>query len=797
VVSKTDPDGRTTRYQYDDRDRITYEIAEDPKLPADQALALGVGQLHYMYDGATPQDQSGEPLANRLGRLAGVEMFAAGQSAPYAAVRYGYAAQGHEAFTAWQLQVGPAQYTPGINASFQAVRSFDSQGRITSATYSTSIPQLAPTTVSWSYGGRGLLDEVRGNGLQLAKYGYTLVGPPRLRYAANSGQPFQFHSYVYDVRGRLTADLFSVNANSLNRTYAYSNAGDVTSVGIDDSLPDRPRLQAQMNVTTDGLHRIVSASLASSALPYAATLSYWPSGSIKTAGVQLPSSAPQPSRPAGTTYAYGTGVAADVQAVTALTAGTSTLARFTYDASGNMTRRDLGGLPSGSVTDFLYDPNGQARRAANGNGTEQYYYDHTRRRFLTVSNTAQFPFYRFHLGDEFELQVFSTFGTTQFRVNVLGNGEAIARLYQCWGCFSNVQPTMLLHHDRRGDLLAAIGIDGSLWAHNIYGAFGEHLYKPASAAPEPFRERFNGKTQDDIDGLSYYGHRFYDPVIFQWTTGDPLYRFAPDFTSGSIQRLNIYSFSLNNPLVYRDLNGLWDLGYEVLLASQHGQNNFDQYFDYMPLETVWANKGRWGRAIGLSGQYLKLWMQADSEAAQLGVLCASIGGCGPAWDSADAAQPSLAGPGIPVWAYRPGPVKGDEHFEAKLFLGAIGVYLGIGALAEFLPVLGASAWSWFGPKAVAVSGPAVVALGAAGGKLAAVLDAIKAEFGAVNPKTALEAMRVIQRATESVGLEPGYAQLAANGQIILQNAKGVTTTLGVDGSILVQRGSEILLHLVP
>ena len=84
-----------------------------------------------------------------------------------------------------------------------------------------------------------------------------------------------------------------------------------------------------------------------------------------------------------------------------------------------------------------------------------------------------------------------------------------------------------------------------------------------------------------------------------------------------------------------------------------------------------------------------------------------------------------------------------------------------------------------------------------GGKLGQVLGGIEQGFAAGTPKSATDALGVIQRATGRVGLEPGVATLGKGGEIVLQNVDGITTMLGSNDSILVQRGSDVLLHLLP
>ena len=84
-----------------------------------------------------------------------------------------------------------------------------------------------------------------------------------------------------------------------------------------------------------------------------------------------------------------------------------------------------------------------------------------------------------------------------------------------------------------------------------------------------------------------------------------------------------------------------------------------------------------------------------------------------------------------------------------------------------------------------------------GGKLAQVLGGIEKGYRAAGPKNALEALGLVKNATSAAGLETGVATVSKTGEIVLQNVGGITTTLGTNGSILVQRGSDVLLHLLP
>jgi RHS repeat-associated protein len=113
----------------------------------------------------------------------------------------------------------------------------------------------------------------------------------------------------------------------------------------------------------------------------------------------------------------------------------------------------------------------------------------------------------------------------------------------------------------------SLDADGNVVARFVYGAFGEIKDSEDIAT---HRRQFNGEEADAVSGLRYYGARYYDPFLLRWISADPLYHFAPEVGVATPQRLNLYAFSLNNPLRYRDPDGrqpknLWE---EVLFETR-------------------------------------------------------------------------------------------------------------------------------------------------------------------------------------------------------------------------------------
>ncbi|WP_080767808.1 RHS repeat domain-containing protein [Vibrio campbellii] len=62
--------------------------------------------------------------------------------------------------------------------------------------------------------------------------------------------------------------------------------------------------------------------------------------------------------------------------------------------------------------------------------------------------------------------------------------------------------------------------------------------------------RYSGKERD-ATGLYYYGYRYYQPWVGRWLSSDP---------AGTVDGLNLYRMVRNNPIKYRDPNGLLSAG---------------------------------------------------------------------------------------------------------------------------------------------------------------------------------------------------------------------------------------------
>ncbi|WP_264371358.1 RHS repeat-associated core domain-containing protein [Photobacterium damselae] len=77
--------------------------------------------------------------------------------------------------------------------------------------------------------------------------------------------------------------------------------------------------------------------------------------------------------------------------------------------------------------------------------------------------------------------------------------------------------------------------------------------------------RYSGKERD-ATGLYYYGYRYYQPWVGRWLSSDP---------AGTVDGLNLYRMVRNNPIKYRDPNGLLSAG-SVLKGAKRALGIYDK-----------------------------------------------------------------------------------------------------------------------------------------------------------------------------------------------------------------------------
>ncbi len=83
----------------------------------------------------------------------------------------------------------------------------------------------------------------------------------------------------------------------------------------------------------------------------------------------------------------------------------------------------------------------------------------------------------------------------------------------------------------------------------MYFPFGEEITPQNDG-----NYKFTGKLRDKETGLDYFGARYYSSKIYRWTSVDPI-----SLKKSSIiepQKLNLYNYCTNNPVIKIDFDGL-------------------------------------------------------------------------------------------------------------------------------------------------------------------------------------------------------------------------------------------------
>lgn len=112
---------------------------------------------------------------------------------------------------------------------------------------------------------------------------------------------------------------------------------------------------------------------------------------------------------------------------------------------------------------------------------------------------------------------------------------------------SAVETITYYHNDALGSPVAATDEAGNVKWREEYQPYGERLLKQDGGTNDTW---FTGKQEDKSNGLSYFGARWYDPVLGRFTGIDPV-----GFKTGNIHSFNRYAYANNNPYKYVDPDG--------------------------------------------------------------------------------------------------------------------------------------------------------------------------------------------------------------------------------------------------
>ena len=434
----------------------------------------------------------------------------------------------------------------GLKATITTTNTYFTDGSPNSVA-TAGIPGLPNETVKYLYDTLGRQNAMGGIGSYVGDMVWSPFGEP-LQYAmGNTLGKELWHTFTYEQGTRRLAtarvDRENVLTADLNTTYAYDNAGNVTSTtgttsaGVKDTQCFR---YDRARVLTDAW---TPADNACSTDPTTATLGgpapYRTTWTVDVNGNRLSETHRRPGQPdRTTTQTYGA-TQPHFTSTAAVTTGTTTVNKtYAADAAGNTTGRPG---TTGQQT-LTWDDEGHLTKVAAGATVlQENVYDADGQRLVRKT------------GGKTTL----TLGSVELTHDTATGAVTGQRYYSFHGRTVAVRTgagtaaVTYLFGDHHGTGDVQIGATTSAVTLRRTTPYGEDRTQTGTWIGD---KGFVGGTEDNAIGLTHLGARDYDPALGRFISVDPL------LDDGDPRQLNAYQYGYNNPLAYSDPDGLRPLG---------------------------------------------------------------------------------------------------------------------------------------------------------------------------------------------------------------------------------------------
>jgi len=503
VSSKTDNRGITTTYLYDALNRMY-----------DRTHSDGTQEDIFLYD--VSPGWNGFVSTNGIGRLTGSWSV----NAPHAQRMFSYDVMGHPLIVyEWMQSTGTGWQWSAYNYNFDGSTAsitypttgttiyygYDTAGRLQcassvnscSGTVYKQVDTFAPTGAMWT-GREGLVSG--STAISLTDH-YN----PRLQLdsinAVNGGTTLQ--SIAYD--------------------YAYGTANN-GNINVMNNLKNTARSQSYMYDSLNRLTHAWSTTLSGTA-PGAWDINYlldpWGNMTNRVPSTSF-SNSPAPDNFINTVNTNNQ----LVSQVNYDTAGNSIFDgnhHYAFDAENRVYMLDNSGSQN-----YVYDPEGR-RVGKRGTSNDVVYWYGAGSTPLLITNDAGVPTTEYYF-----------FGSERVAQREINGSSSTLRYY----LGDNIGSTSLL-----------INADGSIYSEDDYYPYGkEHCISGACSFME---FKYTGKERDSESGLDYFGARYFASSMGRWVSTDPKGISLRHLLNP--QKLNKYTYVLNNPLTLVDPNGMEEI----------------------------------------------------------------------------------------------------------------------------------------------------------------------------------------------------------------------------------------------
>ncbi len=563
----TGPDGTKRSYTYDLHGR--QRTAADPDTGTTSTYYTSLDQvsstvdargttLLYSYDEHGRKTAMWQTSRTDANKLAAWTYDTVLRGAPSAAIRYvggttgkaytkkiaEYDYLGRVARTELTLPADDPLVTSGaIKATTAYETNFWEDGTV-SATSEPAAGGLASETISTDYNSHFLPDGLSGTSGYVQSAGYSPLGRLETMKLSRSGalgvNDVDIANTFEEGTGRLKGTTVYEPTHGLVQdiTYTHDAAGNVKSV-FDRATVSGASAADYQCFTYDGQRRVTEAwtpKTASCATTGRTTAnlggpaSYWKSYTYNAGGQRSSETTHTNSSTTTRTYCHDTTRKHALVATTTGSGCTSVASQYTYDGSGNPTKRVR--TPSSTSGQTLtWNGENKLSKLVEGTDTTIYLYDADGELLIRRNTGGETVLYAG--ATEVHLQ-----GTKKWanRYYTLGGRRVAVR--------SNVTGTSkvsFLSGDHHGTASVAIDSgDAQTVSKRYVTPFGAPRGTTLGTWPDD--KRFLGESADAGTGLTHIGTRAYDPYAGQFLSVDPLLEL------GRHQTLNGYGYGGNNPL---------------------------------------------------------------------------------------------------------------------------------------------------------------------------------------------------------------------------------------------------------
>lgn len=506
-------------YSYDDLNRVTKRTYND-----------GTPDVHYFYDAQSlPSPAAGQPQPPQLPRGASIGKVLAityGDTNSINGTYYGYDAAGNVNASA---QVTGDRTFPVMEYGYNRA------GNMTSQKYPSG------RVVTMSYDDLGRVNSLSGQRageapetyISLPEYTANAV-TAALRLGNGLWERTSFNRRLQPTEIRLGTETNQTSALKLSYTYgmkvngtleASKNNGDIESHTINvPTINGIPGFTATQSYEYDALNRLEAAQ-------------------ETMAGASLPSwrQTYQYDRYGNRRFSYTDGATTTPTAPTTqqtalinpeIDPATNRLVGYVYDPAGNVTTDAAGRTFGYDAENRQVAYNGGA--SVNNGDTASYSYDGAGRRI--------------------KKQVGGSMASTIFIYNM--EGQLVAEYTD--STEPRTTQTSYVTTDVLGSTRVVTGQDQSVKERYDFLPYGEEIGArwgrngDQQYAIDGLRQKFTGKERDE-SGLDYFLARYYSSAHGRFTSADPIN--VTDERIDDPQRLNLYVYARNNPLLFVDPDG--------------------------------------------------------------------------------------------------------------------------------------------------------------------------------------------------------------------------------------------------